>query len=256
MSNSYYKALNHKLNAGYKDELMFGLQQDLKKSVNADKDDLYSEIINLGTTKARDLDINLLLKYYMLNQIMAENSDKEKVYFQSTKNPNIKVDKQGKYHRVVNFDVKEEPGIQEVNEDGSYVVCEKRHTNALKILKTYNVNDQITSIQVVDSAGNVNSNKNIVAELIGLRREFKRRYKRSGYSGNSNDMFATLRNMFSSPIETGYFIDFHCLFYKWQSSTSSFVRIFSREADSPYLVDIEFRDNGTVIRQEYTGVVA
>ena len=107
----------------------------------------------------------------------------------------------------------------------------------------------------MDGAGNIVFNKNLAAELIGLRREYKKKYKYSGYSGNSNDIVAGLRNMFSSPIETGYFMDFHCNFYKWQASTSSFVRVAEREGDSPLLMDIEFRDNGTILRQEYTGVV-
>ena len=100
------------------------------------------------------------------------------------------------------------------------------------------------------------TNKTLAAELIGLRREYKKKYKYSGYSGYSNDMVAKLRNFLSTPIETGYYMDFHCVFYKWQASTNSFVRVLERDSDSPLLVDLEYCDNGTILRQEYTGIVS
>lgn len=257
MTNCYYKMLSNKINAGCKDEFISGLQSELRQSITSENEDLYSMITNLSSANGSKLDINLLLKYYMLNQIIEGNNNKDnKASYKDTKNPNIKVDKNGTYYRITENDVIKEERIQTVYEDGSYVVNEKRHTDAFKILKTYNINDQILSIKVVDAMGKPNSNKIVAAELIGLRKEFKKKYKHSGYSGNSKDMVATLRNMFSTPIETGYYIDFHCAFYRWQYSISSFVRVFERESDSPLLVDMEFRDNGTVLRQEYTGIVA
>ena len=254
MANSYFKMLNNKVNAAYKEEFISGLHSDLKRSVKQE-DDLYSMLANINSSDANGLDINLLLKYYMLNQLM-NNNKSEQPNLSDTPNSQIKKDCDGKYYRLKSDSYVKEDGIQRVNDDGSYIVADIRHNHSFKIIKTYNPDNQITSIKVIDASGSSITNKNIAAELIGLKKEYKKKYKYSGYSGNSKDMVATIRNMFSSPVVTGYYIDSRCLFYKWHSSTGSFVRMFSREAESPLLVDIEFRDNGTVLRQEYTGIVA
>ena len=256
MANSYFKMFNNKVNAAYKEEFILGLHSDLIKSVKQEEYDLYSMLANLGSYDAKGLDISLLLKYYMLNQLMCSNIKTEQLHLSDTPNPQIKKDCDGKYYRLKSDSYVIEKEIQYVNDDGSYIVVNKRHNNSFKVIKTYNTDNQITSLKVTDASGNFLTNKNIVAELIGLRKEYKKKYKYSGYSGNSKDMVATIRNMFSTPVETGYYIDSHCFFYRWQASTGSFVRKISREAESPLLVDIEFRDNGTVLRQEYTGIVA
>ena len=257
MANSYYKMLNTSINARYKDDLFSNLQQDLKSSIKTDEDDLYSMINKIDSTNIKELDINLLLKYYMLNQIMEYKSPKRAVQdLLDTENSSIKKDKDGNYYSQNNCSYEKNENILEVHADGSYVVNDKRSNNLIKILKTYNKENQIVSIKVTDNLGNQYTNKNIVAEIIGLKKEYKKKYKYSGYSGNSKDVFTSIRNMFSSPVETGYYMDFHCCLYKWHTSSSNFVRVFSSEVSSPLLVDIEFRDNGTVIRQEYTGIVA
>lgn len=257
MANSYHKILNTKIKTSYKEKFIAGLHQELKRTVRSENDDIYSMINGLEKNgKASKLDINLLLKYYMLNQIIDNvGSNEDKSEYLDTKNPSIKKDKDGKFYRVQDKSVIYDEDIVCVNDDGSYVIKEKKSEYSLKILKTCNIDNKVTSIQIVDNAGNKVSNKNLAAELIGLRREYKKKYKYSGYSGNSNDMIASLKNMFSTPIETGYYMDFHCGFYKWNALSSSFIRMFDRESDSPLLVDIEFRDNGTIIRQEYTGIV-
>ena len=255
MANSYHKILNSKIKTSYKEKFIAGLHQELKRSVRSEGDDIYS-MINGITNNRSKLDINLLLKYYMLNQIIGDSNEQiQQKELLPTKNPNIKSDINGKYYMLVDNSIVMGEDIIAVNNDGSYVKQERKSVHSLKVLKTFNLENKVLLIQIIDNAGNKISNKNLAAELIGLRREFKKRYKYSGYSGNSNDIVASIRNMFTTPIETGYFMDFHCAFYKWQASTSSFVREFGRECDSPLLVDIEFRDNGTIIRQEYTGIV-
>ena len=258
MTNSYYKLLSTKINNKCKEDVFSGLQHDLKSSIKKEEsDDLYSVINNLKTTNVRELDINLLLKYYMLNQIMGDkniNNEVPKLF--DTANKLIKRDRTGKYFTQKDGTYEIDESILKVNNDGSYIVSDKRSNKSITILRTYNKDNQITSIKVTDSSGNSYTNKNIVAEIIGLKKEYKKRYKYSGYSGKSMDVVTSLRNMFSSPIETGCYMDFHCLLYRWHSSLSSYVRVFDNTLNSPLLVDIEFRDNGTVIRQEYTGIVA
>ena len=256
MANSHFKLLSNKISAWYKDDFISELQLDLKKSVDRD-DDLYSMIVNMSNSNGKKFDINLLLKYYMINQLIGDNYNQNtRLKLIDTPNPEIKKDKNGNYYIQTSDVLIKKDNIQQVNEDGSYIVTEKRHNNSYSILKTYNIENQLISMKIVDSFGNINPNKLIVAELIGLRKEYKKKYKHSGYSGKSNDVVANLLNMFSTPIETGYYIDSHCLFYRWRSSARSFVRMFNREMVSPLLVDIEFRDNGTVLRKEYTGIVA
>lgn len=257
MANSYYKLLNNKIKTSYKEKFIAGLHEELKRSVRSEGDDLFSMVNAIKkNNKSSKLDINLLLKYYMLNQLMEDsNEDDIRQKYIDTKNPNIKIDENGKYYRVQNCSFISDESIVSVNADGSYIVQEKQSVSSITIQKTYDVNNKAVSVQVIDIAGNKIINKNLAAELIGLKREFKKKYKYSGYSGNSRDMIAGIRNMLSSPVETGYFMDFHCTFYKWSSVNSCFVRAVERDSDSPLLVDIEFRDNGTIIRQEYTGIV-
>ena len=257
MANCYYKFLNNKINSEYREQLMSELQDDIKKSVNADSADVYSMIKSLNSIKPQELDMSLLLKCYMLNQILNSSNIKHVINeFTDTKNPNIKTDKNGKYYRIITGKIERDDSIIAVNDAGSYTKQEKRHGNSFSINKTYDINDQLISINVTNHAGKFQSNPVIVAEILGLKQEYKKKFKYSGYSGNSRDMVATICNLFFSPVETGYYVDFHCICYKWQYSTSSFIRVFGRECDSPLLVDIEFLENGTVLRQEYTGIAA
>ena len=258
MANSYHKILNNKLKTSYKEKFIAGLHQELKRSVRSESDDIFSLVNELAVNnKTSKLDINLLLKYYMLNQIIGDcEENRIERTFIDTNNPDIKQDENGKFYRVKDSAVTVDEDIVAVKEDGSYVVQENQKTTKLKILKTYNKDNKPTSIDVLDTAGNKVMNKHLAAELIGLRREYKKKYKYSGYSGNSRDMIAGIRNWLSTPVETGYYMDFHCTFYKWNPISSSFVRAIERDTDSPLLMDIEFRENGTIIRQEYTGIVA
>ena len=256
MANSYFKMLNTKMKADYKNNFISDLQKDLRNSLHKEEDDLFS-MLNARNNKSQGLDINLLLKYYMLNQIMGASQSKiDEVKYADTSNPEIKCDKNGNYYRVVNGDLIYDRTIKNVKADGGYIIEEKKNEHSLKVLKSFDKNGNILSLQVFDNNDNVVKNKHYAAELIGLRREYKKKYKYSGYSGNSRDMVASLKNFLSTPIETGYFMDFHCKFYKWQQDSATFVRMQDRDNDSPLLVDIEFCDNGTVLRQEYIGIAS
>ena len=257
MANSYYKMLNSKINANYKNDFINDLQKDLRNSICCNEENDLFNMLNSIDNKSKGLDINLLLKYYMLNQIMeySKNNIDEHKYLE-THNPNIRCDKDGNYYRIINNDLVHDKSILSVNSDGSYIVKEKKNEHSLKIIKVFDKEDSILSLQVLDNTDQIIRNKHHAAELIGLRKEYKKKYKYAGYSGNSRDMVASLKNFLSTPIETGYYMDYKCKFYKWNQQTSSFVRMLDRDNDSPLLVDIEFCDNGTVLRQEYFGFVS
>lgn len=258
MANIYHKMLNNKLKTSYKEKFIAGLHQELKRSVRAESDDIFSMVNDLtDKNKSSKLDINLLLKYYMLNQIIGDaEEEKFEQTLIDTKNPNIKKDNNGKFYRVQDNTAIIDENIVAVKDDGSYIVQENQNVTSVRILKTYDIDNKSVSVEVIDNAGNKVVNKHLAAELIGLRREYRKKYKYSGYSGNSRDMITGIRNWLSTPVETGYYMDFRCAFYKWSSVSSSFVRALERDTDSPLLMDIEFRDNGTIIRQEYTGIVS
>ena len=254
MANSYFKQLRSKLNVDYKEKFINDLQHDLRRSINSDGCDMYSMATAMNK-KSSSLDINVLLKYYVLNQFLEDSKNKDvEENFLDTKHPEIKRDRAGKYYRLKDGYLEEDDSIKSVSDDGTYVIQDKRYNDIYKVLKTCDVEDKIIAIKVVDNSGRPVSNKTVAAEYIGLRKEYKQRYKYSGYSGKSQDVLASLMNFLSTPIETGYYMDFYCMLYKWQQATASFIRLL-RDADSPFLVDIEFRDNGTVIKKEYTGVV-
>ena len=260
MSNSYYKVLNSKITSNQESKFINDLHSELRNSIKKDDNDLYTMLADFGKGyKSKNLDINLLLKYYLLNQII--ESTKETVYnkdngYIDTPNPNIKTNKDGKFFKISDNSVKEDKSIISVDSNGSYTIEEKNCYKLINIIKVIDINDIVISIQVKDNRGNIIRNRELASELVGLRREYKKKYKYSGYSGNSRDMVTHVKNLLSMPIETGYFMDFHCSYYKWLPSTSAFVRMFDRDSESPLLVDIEFQDNGTVLRQEYTGICA
>ena len=82
---------------------MSELHDDIKKSVNADSADVYSMIKSLNSIKPQELDMSLLLKCYMLNQILNSSNIKHVINeFTDTKNPNIKT----LYHKLAKYFLK------------------------------------------------------------------------------------------------------------------------------------------------------
>lgn len=240
----------------YKKDTITDIQRELTHEIkiyNPNIHDLLFEDIKKDMSK--NFDINILLKYYFLNQILQkEQKDDTKEIFIDTKNPNIKISKKDNsfYKLTENVFLKHE-NIESVNEDGTYIIVEQRNSYSYKIKKLCDINDTILQIWITGPDGRIEKNRWHVAEILGMKKEFAHKFKYTGYSGNSSDLIASVLNKLSSPIETGLYMDKKYNLYKWSDLNNCFIRNIKAESQSPLLSDYEFINN-IVIKKEYTGV--
>ena len=262
MTNTYFKVSKKNLGQeSYFNYLEQELKKDFRESINSNlNEDLYSMVSGIQKNKIRpaNIDINTLLKYYIINKLM-ENSEpliENKSELINTANPNIKVDKDGIFYRVQYNKRVAENNIINVHSDGSYDVQELRVYCSFKIVRTFNIDNQMIKISILNNCGTKITDKWQIAEILNLKQEFRTKYKYSGYSGNSKEIIGKVLNKFHKPLPTGYYMDSNCTIWKWNYQQSCYIRVFEREAELPLMSDIEFKSNGTVIRQEYTGIAS
>ena len=260
MANVYHKMLKKSTSKDYKENIIAGLQKELSDSAHTLNIDLF-DITKSITTRRSKLDVESLLKYYVINQLLKDipgnqpNSIVEKQY-ELTANKNYRKDPStNQYYRLSGEKWVLDETITLVNDDGSYVVSEKRPNSSFVYKKEYDENDSLQNIQIIDSNGKVVSNRTQVIAMLGLRKEVARKYKYSGYSGESNDVVAALLNKISSARETGYYMDQNYNLFWWNQGQKCFVRNNDELDISPLLVDYIFENNSSiVIRKEYTGI--
>jgi len=260
MANVYFKVLNKNTSRKYTESIMESLQRDLVASAKTLTEDVF-DITRPMSTKRVGLDVDNLLKYYILNQMMKDLpkeklAKKAEIRLVRTGNNNYRKDvTTNEYYKLSNENVwipaKE---ISQVNEDGSYVIDEKRSNTAFLNRKTYDTFGELISIQVINRFGKVIFDKEQAVQMLGLRKEFVLKHKYSGFSGNSTDMVAAIMNQFSSPKQTGYYMDNYYNLYTWDERKKCFMKNKDNFNKSSLLIDYEFGQNGKVIRKEYTGV--
>lgn len=262
MNKKYQEILNKIIMDTQSSDFISELQSDLTKSAklcNSDIYDLTKEITN-QTVLNQNIDINLLLKCYLVNQVLSlrdtvEDVQENNSVFEDTSNPKIKREiNSNKYYFYENDLYKFSSEIEAVYSDGSYVKLKSVKNSTYKIRETLTFDDNIMSFQLIDPNGEIVKQKWQVVEFLGMRKEFSKKYKYSGYSGNSKDFVASFLNQISSPIETGYFMDKNCNLYKWDNKNYSFKLYKNLATQSPLLTDYEFNAAGIVIRKEYTGI--
>ena len=260
MANTYFKMLNISTRDQFKENIITEVQRNLTASAKKINESLYDAVADIKSNKVsgKDLDINILLKYYMINQFLKETKEEvpTKQKLEETANPNIKFDKvENKFYKLTDKTFEVAETIKEVNKDGSYIVIEEKINSSYKTKKVYDKNDILTKLQLITSYGTAESNKHNAAEILNMRREFAKKHKYSGYSGNSSDLVASLLNKISAPVETGFYMDRACNFYKWSEYEKAFIRNLQYEQHSPLMRDYEFEENSIVIKKEYTGIV-
>lgn len=257
MANVYYKILNKDIKRKYTDNIIDGIQRELSSSARTFNEDIFDTVKNVGTKRA-GMDVDNLLKYYVINQILKnapEQAAKPRKIFLPTANKNYrKISNEDVYYRLKDEEWVIAENVSKVNSDGSYIIDEKKRNSQYVQRKLYSVSDSLMSVQLIDPKGEVVNTKEQVIELMNLRKEYVMRHKYSGYSGNSSDIVAALLNQFSSPKETGYYMDSHYNLYRWDDRRKSMVIDAYGSEASPLLADYKFEDNKTVIKKEYTGV--
>lgn len=260
MANVYYKILNRNIRTNYTENIISGIQRELYASARVLNEDLFDVSQSLNA-KRSGLDVDSLLKYYLINQLLKtlpENTkDENKIVKNYLKTANKKFRKDP-YKEDVYYTWTEDKWIVaenviKVNDDGSYIVNEQRENSHYVYSRHYSIDDVLLSIQIINPEGKIVHNKLHAAELLNLRQEFVLKHKYSGYSGNSSDVIAEILNKFSSPIETGLYMDRYYNLFKWNNKEKCFYKLDSNE-QSPLLTDYDFRESKKVIKKEYTGI--
>ena len=265
MVNAYHKILNGKTAQKFNVNVISDIQKSLTESAKFLNNNLQNltQDVQLGHLNKDDIDINTLLKYYLLNQLINHNSGEkfsekdllDQNEFVDTANPMIKLDKAtNKFYMNNGNDLQLAEEIQTVNDNGSYIITEQINHSTYVIKKLFDINNNLKSFQLIDSNNSAVKNKWEVVQILGMKKEFVQKYKYAGFSGNSNDIVASLLNRFAAPVETGCYMDKQCNLYKWHHSTSSFVIYRNLATRSPLLTDYEFEKNDIVIRKEYKGI--
>lgn len=259
MANTYYKLINNNLASKYSHDIVDSIQKDLYTELNKHKT---CNNFTKRTGLEKKIDINTLLTYYFLDQILSkrntmqflEEEIEEKVNFRETKNSDIQQCKEtGVFYIIKDGERILANNITQVNMDGSYVVIENEHMHSYKIKKEFSREHNLLTMQLIYKNNSVETNKHYAAEILQFKKIFTKKHKYRGYSGNSKDVVASVLNTFSSPIDTGYYMDKYCNCYKWSDTKHSFVRSYKTDSISPLLVDYEFLPNGNVIKKEYIG---
>ena len=257
MANVYHKILSKNISRDYTESIITGLQRELTDSANYLNRNVYDMTRGMSTRRF-GLDVDSLLKYYVINQMLKEipeNNSKaliKKQYFPTANKNYYKDIKTNQYYKKSGDEWVLAENVVQVNENGSYVVLEKHQTTNYMQKKVYDISDLLVSIQVTTSEGRVISNMLRVVDILDLRKEVARKYKYSGYSGNSNDILAAILNKFSGVKETGFYMDKYYNLFFWDEKQKCFVK-YNDEYRSPLLVDYVFENTNVVIRKEYTG---
>ena len=258
MANVYYKILNQNIRTDYTEHIISGIQKELYNSARVLNEDIF-DLSKGMTTQRAGLSVDSLLKYYIINQLLKnmppETNKVKNISPQYLKTANKKYRKDPHkdiYYIRLNDKWTVAENVMQVNDDGSYILSERKTHSLFEYRYVYNVDDVLISVQLINPDGQVVHNKMQAAELMNLRQEYVLKHKYSGYSGNSNDIIADILNRFSKPQETGYYMDNHYNLFKWHSRDCCFMRL--SQTQSPLLIDYDFGQSRKVIKKEYTGI--
>ena len=143
MTNAYFKSLEFGMAEHYKECIISDLQTHLINSTKLQNEYIYDFVKNSYSQKlqsSQNLDINLLLKYYILQQLLNDKpfenkkDESKENMFENTFNPKIKKHiKENKYYQLINQELVCADNIFEVKEDGSYIKLEKRKKNICRL---------------------------------------------------------------------------------------------------------------------------
>ena len=204
-----------------------------------------------------------LQKFISENQEAIENwhtlmLDRQKAALglKPTGNARFWIDDEGYYYQLENNIYEKVPEIIDVIDDGSYILKTPiKYKSSYFQVTYYNKKDVPIDIRVVDINNKTVKSLHLVAKLLGLRKEYVKKFKYSGYNGHSFDVCARLFNLFVKPLESGCYMDEKYNFYTWDA-LSFCLRIDIRKDLKPgsaMLSQYEFIDEKTVVRTDYNG---
>ena len=258
MTNTYFKLLNNQAQDKLKENIISNIQNQLKSDFREIQRNDITFRSSSSERHSGNLNIDTLLKYYLLEQLSGKQNVKwfDNMDLIETQNPDIKLDiNSNKYYISKNKkEYKHIPNIVSINDDGTYVTIEQKTTSKYQIKRVYSINHKPLQLQLISPSGELVNDKWQAIEILGLKKEFKYKYKYSGYSGQCFDIISTVLNCITKPLETGLYMDTLYTFYKWNKELQCFDRIDELN-NSPLLTDYEFKPSNIVIRKEYLGIV-
>lgn len=257
MQNNSKEQLSKKIVEALTEYMLNNIQDDVKQEIS----NIYDTINALNPVQSDDKSqqINYVLQKLLEQNKFSANTTVEEVKhpYQTTANPRFLKDENNIHYELIDNKYVQTDVI-EVKSDGSYIEKQNVKYSGFYTLTTYDINNQIINLQLRNKQTNYICSKHETAEILGFKKEYAKKYKYSGYSGQSHDMITALKNIMSTPIETGYYIDKYFRYYKWNFKYNRFEREPENayETASPLLVDIEFTTNNTVIKKEYKGYLS
>ena len=181
---------------------------------------------------------------------------KDELGLKLTSNERFLIDDEGVYYQLENQIYEKVPEVIVVNNDGSYVLKTPiRNKSAYFQITNYNIKDVPTSLSVVDIHDKPIKSLGLIVKLLSLRKEYVKKFKCSGTSGNSCDLIANFLNFFVKPLESGCYMDEKYNFYTWDG-LSHCLKIDLRAGLKPgsaLLSQYEFIDEKTVVRTDFDG---
>ena len=243
------------------------------------QDDMYTTIQNLGYKQNGGVNFNKLnrqlkrvngksAKAELLERLIEEYTYEQQIYEQEylkqkiselnlshTPNPNFLTNNEGKFYRVYNSCLVEEPQVTNVNDDGTYVVKSSIGNNDDILVTTYSAEDKPVTMKIMNKEERVYGTEIFVAKKLKLKKEYVKKYKLHGYSGNSSGISARIRNLVTKPAPSGCYLHDSYNFYKWSFKNKQF-EIVSRQGSqvgSPMLADYDIKID-SVVRTDYDGV--
>lgn len=255
------------------------VQQSIFFEKTLDDSNIYDFINNLNSTTQKNNsvvnrrntnngDYSIALKLFLQNFIANNLQSIEYMHAQilqkqinelnlsHTHNERFMVDRNGDYYQLEGHLYKIVPEVINVAENGFYTMKEPiPNRDDYFLLTTYNSEDIPVTLKAVDLKNTALTSLRVCVKILGLKKEFVNKHKRSGYSGNSFDLLANLFNCISKPTETGYYMDKKYNFYRWDTLESCF-KIDTRKGLTPgsaILAEYEFKDAKTVLRTDYSG---
>ena len=270
-------ALQNKIVSSIVDDYVDNLQTRYRAVAGESTDDVYSSVKDLGYKINDGKSFNELnhrlkrktskmAKARMLERMLEEYSLEQELYekeylkqqiedykLSRTANPNLMVNPEGKYFRVLDV-ITEEEGIKEVCADGSYIVHTQLQRTSDILVTTYNKDDKAIAIKLMKPNSDCYKTESYVARKLNLKREYVNQYKLHGYSGNASGMIATLKNMITQPLPSGCYLYENYSFYKWSIKNSQFELQLRQgtQQGSPMLADYDIKED-RVVRTDYDG---
>ena len=114
-----------------------------------------------------------------------------------TNHPNYMISNSGQYYHLVNSKYEPDDSIIDIDDNGNYTVKTVIADFSGFILTTYDIDNDIVKIKVLNNNGEAYRVEKFVAKKLNMKQEYVNKYKLRGYSGNSSGILGVIGNIIS-----------------------------------------------------------